>query len=56
MYKEKKISLVIPAFNEQKLIKPTLENVPELIDKVYVVDDCSPDNQNEVIQKCSKKR
>ena len=23
MYKEKKISLVIPAFNEQKLIKPT---------------------------------
>lgn len=54
MYKEKKISLVIPAYNEQKLIKPTLENIPELIDKIYVVDDCSPDNQNEVIQDCIK--
>ena len=37
--------------NEEKLIKPTLENVPEVIDQVYVVDDVSPDNQNEVILK-----
>ena len=55
MYRDKKISLVIPAYNEEKLIKPTLEGVPELIDKVYVVDDLSPDNQNEVILKCAKK-
>tara|TARA_Y100001968_G_C19435412_1_gene759362 strand:+ start:1978 stop:2937 length:960 start_codon:yes stop_codon:yes gene_type:complete len=55
MYKGKKISLVIPAYKEQKLIKPTLENIPELIDKIYVVDDFSPDNQNEVIQECGKK-
>lgn len=49
MYRNKRISLVIPAYNEEKLIKPTLEGVPEIIDKVYVVDDCSLDNQNEVI-------
>lgn len=55
MYKNKKISLVIPAYNESKLIKPTLENIPKVIDKVYVVDDCSPDNQNEVILECAKK-
>ena len=54
MYRDKKISLVIPAYNEAKLIKPTLENVPELIDRIYVVDDCSPDNQNEVILKCAE--
>lgn len=52
MYREKKIALVIPAYNEAKLIKPTLEAVPELIDRVYVVDDKSPDNQNAVILKC----
>ena len=55
MYRDKKISLVIPAYNEEKLIKPTLENVPEIIDQVYVVDDVSPDNQNEVILKCAEK-
>ena len=55
MYRNKKISLVIPAYNEAKLIKPTLESVPALVDRVYVVDDVSPDNQNEVILACAKK-
>ncbi len=55
MYRNKKISLVIPCYREEKLIKPTLENVPELIDKIYVIDDASPDNQNEVILKCAEK-
>jgi glycosyltransferase involved in cell wall biosynthesis len=54
MYREKKISLVIPAYNEEKLILPTLERVPELIDKIYVVDDCSPDGQNQVVEERSK--
>jgi glycosyltransferase involved in cell wall biosynthesis len=49
MYRDKKISLVIPAYKEEKLIQPTLANVPDVIDRIYVVDDCSPDNQNEVI-------
>ncbi|MFC1725832.1 glycosyltransferase family 2 protein [candidate division KSB1 bacterium] len=54
MYKDKKISLVIPAYNEEKLIKPTLENVPEVIDKIYVVDDASTDNMPEVVKECQK--
>ena len=54
MYRDKQISLVIPAYNEEKLIKPTLENIPDIIDRVYVVDDCSPDNQNKVILECAK--
>ncbi len=52
MYKGKKISLVIPAYNEEKLIRPTLQHVPELIDHVYVIDDCSTDTMVEVIKKC----
>jgi glycosyltransferase involved in cell wall biosynthesis len=55
MYRNKRIALVIPAYNEEKLIKPTLENIPDVIDRVYVVDDKSPDRQNEVILKCAEK-
>ena len=55
MYRDKKISLVIPAYNESKLIRPTLEHVPALIDRVYVVDDKSTDNMGEVVQELSAK-
>jgi len=54
MYRNKKISLVIPAYREEKLIELTLKSVPDTIDKIYVVDDCSPDNQNEVVSQCIK--
>lgn len=50
-----KISIVIPAYNEEKLIRPTLENIPSIIDRTYVVDDCSLDKQNEVVLQCGKK-
>jgi glycosyltransferase involved in cell wall biosynthesis len=55
MYRKKKISLVIPAYNEQRLIKPTLENVPKVIDRIYVVNDCSEDNTAQVVLDCAKK-
>ena len=51
MYKNKKISLVIPAHNEERLIGPTLEGVPETIDRVYVIDDASQDSTCEVVEK-----
>ncbi len=54
MYKNKKVALVIPAYNEEKLIKPTLQHIPDLIDRVYVIDDGSKDNMAEVIKECKK--
>jgi len=51
LYKNKKISLVIPAHNEERLIGPTLEGVPETIDRVYVIDDASQDGTCEVVEK-----
>ena len=53
MYEGKKISLVIPAYNESKLIKPTLENVPKIIARIYVGDDASTDNMAEVVMECA---
>ena len=51
MYGGKSISLVIPAHNEERLIGPTLDGVPETIDRVYVVDDASQDSTCEVVQR-----
>lgn len=50
MYKEKKIAVVIPAYNEEKLILKTLESVPDYVDKVYVVNDYSTDKTQESIE------
>lgn len=55
MYRDKKIALVIPARNEETRIEGTLKGVPALIDKVYVVDDASPDRQAAVILAYAKK-
>ncbi|MBU0492663.1 MAG: glycosyltransferase family 2 protein [Chloroflexi bacterium] len=53
MYQDKRIALVIPAYNEERLIRPTLEHVPDLVDTIIVVDDASTDNMAAVVQECA---
>jgi glycosyltransferase involved in cell wall biosynthesis len=54
VFEGKKISLVIPAYNEERLIRPTLKNAPPTVDKVFVIDDASTDNMAEVVKGCMK--
>jgi len=54
MYREKKIALVIPAYNEERLIKPTLETVSDLVDRIYVVNDASTDATATVVEELSQ--
>lgn len=56
MYKGLKVSLIIPAHNEEKLIGPTITNVPEAIDKIYAIDDCSTDKTAEIVKNSTDKR
>lgn len=44
MYREHRIAVVVPAYNEELLIGPTLDTMPGCVDRVYVVDDCSTDD------------
>jgi len=44
LYFNKKVSIVIPAYNEEKLIKRTIESVPDFIDLIIVIDDKSKDS------------
>ncbi|MFC1809037.1 glycosyltransferase family 2 protein [Candidatus Omnitrophota bacterium] len=53
MYQGKSISLVIPAYNEEKLIEPTLKEVPHYVDKIYVVDDNSTDATCDKVKQCA---
>lgn len=55
MYKNYTLAIVIPAHNESKLISDTLNAIPKSIDKIFVIDDGSTDNQNEIISKIMKK-
>lgn len=54
LYRGKRIALVIPAYNEERLIRRTLEHLPEVFAQIYVVDDCSPDRQDDVIAECAR--
>ncbi|USS40721.1 glycosyltransferase family 2 protein [Thermococcus aggregans] len=48
MLRGKRISVVIPAYNEAKRIGKVLSKIPEFVDEVIVVDDGSEDNTSEV--------
>ncbi|UCG03438.1 MAG: glycosyltransferase family 2 protein [Candidatus Heimdallarchaeota archaeon] len=43
MYRDHTIAVVIPAYNEEKLIGKTISKVPSFVDKIIVVDDASVD-------------
>lgn len=49
MYRDKTISVVVPAYNEELLIIDTLSTIPDFVDKIYVVNDCSKDKTQEKI-------
>jgi len=39
----KRVAIVIPAYNEEKLLAATVEGIPPFVDAVYIVDDRSTD-------------
>lgn len=55
MYKKHKIAVSVPAYNEEKLIRQTLETIPGYVDIIVAVDDKSKDKTIEEIKKVIKK-
>ncbi len=44
MYKDNKICVVVPAFNEEKHITQVISTMPSLIDQIIIIDDASSDD------------
>jgi glycosyltransferase involved in cell wall biosynthesis len=53
MYKEHTVCVVVPAYNEEKLIGRVLETMPDYVDKIVVVDDKSTDKTAEIVRKAA---
>ena len=50
MYEGKSVAVVIPCYNERKLIGRVIDTMPDFVDRIYVVDDASPDRTFETVQ------
>lgn len=49
MYKDRTLAVVVPAYNEELLIETTVNTVPDMVDHIVVVDDCSKDNTAQLV-------
>lgn len=43
MYQGRTIGVVVPAYNEEGFVGTVIETMPDFVDRIYVVDDCSTD-------------
>ena len=50
MYRDKIIAVIVPAYNEETLIRKVLETVPTFVDHIVVIDDASSDGTAEVVK------
>lgn len=50
MYKGAVIAAVVPAYNEAKMIGEVITTMPDYVDHIVIVDDCSPDDTSEVVR------
>lgn len=50
MYKNKKIAVIVPAHNEENLVSKVIDTMPDFVDEIIVVDDCSKDTTSEVVK------
>jgi glycosyltransferase involved in cell wall biosynthesis len=45
----KTVAVVVPAYNEEKQILQVLETMPDFVDRIVVVNDCSGDNTAAIV-------
>ncbi len=56
MYKEKKVAVVVPAYNEEHFIGQVIDSIPAFVDQIIVVDDGSSDRTYDHVKELSNSR
>src|SRR5215510_7458961 len=49
VYEGKTVAVVVPAYNEEKLIGTVLDTMPDFVDCIIVVDDASMDHTSDIV-------
>ncbi len=50
MIGNKTVAVVVPAYNEETQIGAVIETMPEFVDRIIIVNDCSEDNTSGIIR------
>ncbi len=56
MYQGACIAAVVPAYKEEKMIATVIETMPDYVDHIVIVDDCSPDGTSGVVERLNDPR
>lgn len=54
MYKKQSVAVVVPAFNEENQITGVVNSMPEIVDRIIVVDDGSSDGTAAVLKELAR--
>ena len=49
MLYDKTVAVVVPTYNEEKQIGQVLDTMPDFVDRIIVVNDCSQDNTAAIV-------
>ena len=56
MYNGARIAAVVPAYKEERMIGQVIATMPDYVDHIVIVDDCSPDNTSAAVRAISDSR
>ena len=56
MIEDKTIAVVVPAYNEETQIGTVIETMPDFVDRIIIVNDCSRDKTSEIVGEYIKKQ
>jgi glycosyltransferase involved in cell wall biosynthesis len=54
MYRKLKVAIIIPSYNEERLIGKTISTLPEFVDYIIPINDASKDDTLKILNEIAK--